>query len=216
MNNETDISTHTPHTIKIRRRRQVSINKDINHDKNNNDIKQRERQENVEVKEFKKKYKCHIMTSIFNTETWNQNRDYRENHKEIGCIYSSPFSITSEIPPNEILFILEMNNDTNKIMGIGMVLNKPSINTHRVYTKETYNHNTYRGKNYIGREEMTDYQNEIITIFDVLCFTGNYHMKRGQGIKQFPVKILYRISKRIDLVGFIKGMFEKLISTKKT
>jgi hypothetical protein len=49
-------------------------------------------------------------------------------------------------------------------------------------------------------------------IFDILCFTGNRHMKRGQGLKSFPIDMLYRCSKRIDLVKFISEMFKTRLS----
>ena len=105
-----------------------------------------------------------------------------------------------------------MNNDTNKIMGIGMVRNKPNINKYRVYREGNYNRYVYVGSKRIGREEMDTEEDKIMQVFDVLCFKGNKHMKRGQGLKSFPIDMLFRCSRRLDLVDFISKMFKKRLS----
>ena len=55
---------------------------------------------------------------------------------------------------------------------------------------------------------MTEEENQTMKIFDILCFKGNKHMKRGQGLKLFPGEILYTISKRVDLLEYIELMFK--------
>ena len=56
----------------------------------------------------------------------------------------------------------------------------------------------------------------IMKAFYILCFKTNNHMKRGQGILQFPVKSLYRIKKQvIDLVDFVNNMFKNRIQNEK-
>jgi hypothetical protein len=59
-------------------------------------------------------------------------------------------------------------------------------------------------------------EEKVMQIFDILCFTGNRHMKRGQGLKSFPVDMLYRCSKKLDLVKFIGNMFKIRLAQKKT
>ena len=61
-----------------------------------------------------------IMTSRFNNSTWGENCKYRNEQSIKGCIYGSPELNNKLIPVESILFILEMNNDINKIMGIGI------------------------------------------------------------------------------------------------
>ena len=56
------------------------------------------------------------MTSRFNDQTWNENSYYRSTHSNIDCIYCSPCPTTNAIPIDSVMFILEMNNDTNKIL----------------------------------------------------------------------------------------------------
>lgn len=161
------------------------------------------------VRNYKSKLRHVLMTSRFNTNTLRENRTYLEKHNKIGCIYCSPDPIAKNIPLDKILFVLEMNNDTNKIAGIGMVRNHPYPYKHMVYENGNYNRYSYVGKYRIDRKDMTEYEENIMTVFDVLCFTGNKHMKRGQGLKAFPVEALYRCSVgTMDLVDFIGNMFK--------
>jgi hypothetical protein len=109
-----------------------------------------------------------------------------------------------------------MNNDTNKIMGIGMIRNHPVLNKFFVYDNGNYNRYVYIGKNRISRTDMSEEEEKVMQIFDILCFQGNRHMKRGQGLKSFPVDMLYRCSKKLDLVKFIGNMFKIRLATKNT
>lgn len=161
------------------------------------------------VANYKKQFTKFLLTSRFNSETWNENQSYVDTQPNIGCIYCSPSPICKEIAIDSVLFILEMNNDTNKILGIGMVRNHPYVQSYNVYSNNNYNRFSYRGKHHISREDMTEEENQIITVFDVLCFTGKYHMKRGQGLTMFPVEILKRCEKTLDLVDYISQMFKR-------
>ena len=105
-----------------------------------------------------------------------------------------------------------MNNETNSILGIGMVRNHPIFNKFHVYENGNYNRYVYAGKTRIDRNEMTAEEDLIMQVFDILCFRGNRHMKRGQGLKSFPPDMLYRCSKKLDLVKFINNMFKTRLS----
>jgi flagellin-like hook-associated protein FlgL len=164
------------------------------------------------IKTYAASMKHVIMTSRFNEETILENKRYRNNNPKIGCIYCAPQTISKKVPIDAILFILEMNNDKNRIEGIGMVRNHPQVNRYNVYDNGNYNRYNYVGKHRIDRSEMTEEENKIMTVFDILCFTGNKHMKRGQGLKAFPVEFLYKCSKTLDLVMFITNMFKSRIN----
>ena len=168
----------------------------------------------MQTKNYKRNLKNYILTSRFNNRTWDENTHFRKNNGKLGCIYCAPMPITSEIPIDSILFILEMNNDTNKIMGVGMIRNHPICNKYFVYENGNYNRYVYVGKHRIDRNEMSEDEDKIMRVFDILCFTGNKHMKRGHGLKTFPMDMLYRCSKIMDLVDFINGMFKKRITKK--
>ena len=74
------------------------------------------------------------------------------------------------------------------------------------------------GKHRIDRNEMNSEEEEIMKVFDILCFTGKRHQKRLSGIKSFPVDMLYKMSKRAielekpDLVDFMTNMFKRRIN----
>ena len=152
----------------------------------------------------------YLLTSRFNSDTWEQNKQFRLE-KKIDCIYCSPDPISQHIPIDSVMFILEMNNDSNRIMGIGMVRNRAVVNRYVVYMEGNYNRFNFIGKNRIDRSEMNDREEEVMKAFDILCFTGNKHMKRGQGLKSFPIEMLFNCSKKLDLVDFIREMFKRRI-----
>ena len=70
----------------------------------------------------------------------------------------------------------------------------------------------FKGKHYISRNDMKSQDEEaVMKAFDILCFKGNKHMKRGQGLRQFPLSIVYNIKQIVDLIGFINNMFKKRV-----
>jgi hypothetical protein len=190
------------------------------------------RNKNKILKTFKKGLNQFIMTSRFNNSTWSENNQFRQTvndhnmehnvataqqgagsnkntNNTIGCIYCAPNKVAQYIPVESHMFVLEMNNDTNKIMGIGLVRNHPICNKYRVYKNGNYNRYVYVSKHRIDRADMTESEETIMKAFDILCFTGNRHMKRGQGLMAFPIDMIYRCRTIIDLVKFIGDMFKE-------
>jgi len=167
-----------------------------------------------QIKEYVKKLPHRIMTNRWNQQTWEENCNFRRIHEHIKCIYCCPMMIAKEIPKDTTLFVLEMNNDTNKIMGIGLIRNRHVMNKYMVYENDRYNRFVYVSKTHISRESMTEEEEEIMKILDKMCFHGNTHLKRGQGIKSFPPKMLYSMLEKIDLVEFMVNMFRSRQSSK--
>tara|TARA_Y100000992_G_scaffold124944_1_gene81936 strand:- start:15 stop:545 length:531 start_codon:yes stop_codon:yes gene_type:complete len=161
--------------------------------------------------EFKRNIKHHLLTTRFSEETWKENIKYRIEKNHNGCIYCAPDPINKNIPINSIMFVLEMNNNSNNIMGIGMIKNHSICNKYKVYEKDNYNRYVYIGKKRIDRTEMNEEEEKVMKIFDSLCFKGNKHMKRGQGIKSFPLDMLFNCKENIniDLTTLISNMFKK-------
>jgi hypothetical protein len=91
------------------------------------------------------------------------------------------------MPKHSIIFILEMNNDTNKIAGIGIIKNKLDYNYYRIYSNNNYNRFTYKSDYYMPAHELESHT-EIIQAVEKCLFTGKSHLKRGQGITSFPLK----------------------------
>jgi len=178
-------------------------------DINPHELKEQIRRELVETKEYIITKNRKLMTSRFNNSTWNENKSFISNKKNLGCTYCTPTRVSKDIPMDTVMFILEMNNDTNKMMGIGMVINRPHYRKYRVYQNHNYNRYMFVGKHRIDRSSMDETEERVMKALDIICFKGNHHMKRGHGILSFPHILLYRISSVLDLVDFINTMFDK-------
>ena len=104
-----------------------------------------------QVGEYRQSLKQFIMTSRFNTQTLQENRDFVKKNASIKCVYCCPDPIAKNIPIDTVLFVLEMNNETNKIAGIGLVRNHAFMHKYNVYAERSYNRYIYYGKTHIAR-----------------------------------------------------------------
>jgi|SaaInlV_200m_DNA_6_1039755.scaffolds.fasta_scaffold01024_4 hypothetical protein len=173
-----------------------------------------EQREKQKLKDYKKGMTKFIMTSRFNNATWDENIKYRERLNHNGCIYCCPVQVTQKIAYDSLMFVLEMNNDTNQIIGIGMVKNHPIMEKYKVYENGNYNRYVFVGNTRIDRSNMNEDEESVMQLFDMLCFKGNRHMKRGQGLRSFPMDMLYELSKKLDLTKFVVEMFKRRLSSK--
>lgn len=167
----------------------------------------------LQLKDYSAINKCHIMTTRFNNETLEENKKYRESLSKVKCIYCCPDAIARAIPYESTLFVLEMNNSENKIVGIGKIKNNPKLQKYVVYNENNYNRYQYIGKQRIDRNEMDEEEEEIMQLFDNWCFKGMGHMKRGQGIKSFPLDKLYFHSRFVNIHKTVKQMFKRRTNT---
>ena len=152
------------------------------------------------------------MTTRFTNITWEENQKYSKKMNK-ACIYATSEPVSQEIKQNDIMMILEMNNDTNRIIGIGILKNKPYYEQHNIHQDPQYNKFAYIGNMRISRETMNVEEDQMMKVFDHLCFKGSDHLKRLKGIKSFPHNKLYNIYQEmnIDLVAFISQMFKMRI-----
>ena len=128
-----------------------------------------------------------IMVTRFNNNTWKENQQWRERNEFDGCIYNAPVYIKNNIPLMVPIYVIEMNNDINKIMGIGRILNKVYTDKkYKLYEEGNYNRFTYRGKKRIDKDNIPTTELEKI---ETRLFTTKSHLKRGQGITQVPLDI---------------------------
>jgi len=151
--------------------------------------------------------KAHLATTRFNSETWNENQDFIKSvpHK---CVYNVDV-INTQLPADVVFVVLEMHNDKNRIMGIGMIKNKPYYSKYKIYSNLKYNQYTYIGKYRIDRSELDPDEEVIMKVFDRLCFKGSSHLKRLRGIKAFPEKTLDKCNAVLNLNEFVINMFKK-------
>jgi len=146
-----------------------------------------------------------LMITRFNNYTWNENKRWRKENAHLGCIYNSPIHIKDLIPLESILYIIEMNNDTNKILGFGKIINKVYTNkNYHIYDDRNYNRYTYKGYVRIDINNIQQqYQQQIEQIekLENRLFKTKSHLKRGQGIQQVPNNV------SIEYFSLIKELF---------
>jgi len=152
----------------------------------------------------------YLLTTRFNNSTWQENQSFCKK-KEYPCAYCTPCPISESIKKESVMFVLEMNNDTNRIIGIGMLRNIPRKGN-IVYEEGNYNRFSYIGKKRIDRSQLDAREEALMNILDEKCFKGKGHLKRGQGLTLFPMAVLYKFENEenpIQIITQIVEMFKK-------
>jgi hypothetical protein len=130
---------------------------------------------------------------------------------------------------NAWMIVLEMQNDINKIAGIGLVKNSPNILDNSVsrvscnnngvkpsvYKCGNYNRFIYQGAyriDLISNDiELTREEEVVIKMLELALFYGSNHSKRGKGICELPkhVSCLY------DFKECLKHLIQRYIKIRK-
>ena len=143
-----------------------------------NEVNVNEVNVNVNVK---RKLLYGVCLSRFTEETYQESQRYRITNN-VPCVYGTTRAI-SDYLPDRLYFVIEMNNTTNKIMGIGLIQKTISPRT-KVYSNPYFNRYIYKGKYFIPIEKI---KIEIIEELEKVLFYGRSHLKRG-GLTLFPPK----------------------------
>jgi hypothetical protein len=127
--------------------------------------------------------------------------------------------LKQSIKENEWIIVLEMHNDINKIIGLGLMRNIP-IKNNKIYSCGNYNRYTYEGRIRIdlsnvdtslssrGDDDtkdnvLTTEERIVIRILELSLFYGQKHSKRAKGICELPS----RINMLYDFKDCLKGIF---------
>ena len=127
-----------------------------------------------------------LAVTHFNNTTLLENERWRETNNYCGCIYNSPVSIKETIMLFSKIYVIEMNNETNKIIGIGLIKNKIIPKHHKIYSDNNYNRYTYYGKKRINT---SDFDDKVLYELEQRLFKGKNHLKRSQGIVEVPFDV---------------------------
>lgn len=131
----------------------------------------------------------YIASTRFNNLTWNENIQYRNKSGET-VIYGNHIKIRNIYPLGSLLFVIEMNNELNRVEGIGLIKNSlVHDKRHKIYDNAEYNRYIYRGDYWISRNEISQLDMEIIDICDLILFKGKSHLKRQSGISVVTDKL---------------------------
>ena len=130
--------------------------------------------------------KPYIGVVHFNAKTWKENETWRESRGYKGCVYGVD-KRTESIPYGEPIIVIEMNNDTDEIMGIGKIMNVlREENRSMIYDDENYNRIVYRGEKRSCRKELLISNKDKIEYLERILFKGSRHFKRGHGVIKIP------------------------------
>lgn len=155
-----------------------------------------------------------LASARFNSKTFHEKETYLVD-KELVCIYGTQNKIKASVALDSLLFVVEMNNEKNQIMGVGLIRNLISPDRHFIYEDQNYNRYAYTGQYRITREEMEESDKDVVDVLDLILFKGYTHIKRHSGITIIPPKLLKDDRVRgIDLTERIKDIF-KVIKNKK-
>jgi hypothetical protein len=149
-----------------------------------------------------------LVTTRFNNETLNANYVYREKHN-FKCMYCAPLELSPKILYNTLVFVVEMNNETNKIAGIGLIKNKPVTKRYyKVHEDGNTNRFIYIGNYFLERETIDDYNPLLVYVLEEILFKGYTHSKRGSGLTKIPEKVLkLDVCEGMDIKKEIKHIF---------
>ncbi len=131
-------------------------------------------------------------TTRFTNKTFKENKQWRKKHNWEGCIYGTGIPIAKtpywrRIDRDEKIFILEMNNETNKIEGIGYIMNHIRHDFDaQIYKDKSYNRYIYRSNHRLDRAQIKN--TKLLEFLEYILFNGKGHLKRGQGITLIETK----------------------------
>lgn len=130
-----------------------------------------------------------ILTTRFNTTTWNENLLYRQ--KFSCCVYGSPREISPKIRRDVMVYMIEMKNDENQILGIGLIKNRPFDRyMTTLYGEGNYTRYVYRGDLHIDRNFINTHKPKLVEVLETILFKGKTHLKRGYGFSSLTDKLL--------------------------
>jgi|TARA_X000000368_G_C22745468_1_gene585866 hypothetical protein len=131
-----------------------------------------------------------IGTVRFNNKTYIENLKWKQRKEYNGCAYGLDKPLSNKIPSGKYIYIVEMNNEINKIMGIGKIKNIIiHSNRSRMYNEDRLNNYIYKSKDFISRLKIIETQPKgelVLKFLENLLFRGSKHFKRGQGCVILP------------------------------
>ena len=150
----------------------------------------------------------HIASTRFNNATYNENMDCRQKSGE-SVLYGTGIRIHQKYEIGCLMFVCEMNNEENRIEGIGLIKNQVvHEKKYKIYSDSDYNRIIYRGSYWLSREQLLLLDEELITIFDKMLFKGKSHLKRQSGITVITEKLTKNWQQDLDqLKRRVKDLF---------
>ena len=138
-----------------------------------------------------------VYTTRFSSSTYEENKQCKlvKMNGFQGCLYGTSIPLPVVVPKDKYLFVLDMNNTTNKLMGVGFIKNLLAKDQDvRIYDNPSFNRYIYKTNFYVSFEGMgsssSAWEQFIKDEFEAHLFYGKGNLKRGGGFTRFPVKKL--------------------------
>ena len=150
----------------------------------------------------------YLACTRFNNLTYAENTNYRNKQNEI-AIYGTTLKIRDIYNVGTLIFIVEMNNDQNKIEGIGLIKNLLVCDKrHKIYDNDEYNRYIYRGKYWLSRTQINNVNEKIIEIFENILFKGKSHLKCRIGITIITERLFVHWNYDLQILkNMVKNVF---------
>ena len=127
-----------------------------------------------------------ICCTRFTSKTYKENKEWKKRKNWSGCVYGFDTNIPEKIPYDSNIYVIEMNNTINKIMGIGLIVNSGNEKRTKIYTKHGHNRYIYKGKFRASRMQILQKNTKIIEYLEQKLFYGFHHFKRQYGLTLIP------------------------------
>ena len=153
----------------------------------------------------------HLASTRFNNATFAENMAYRQKIGPINStvLYGPSIRIHQKYFIGTYMYVFEMNNEENKIEGIGVIKNQVIYDKkYKIYGDSDYNRIIYRGNYWLSRDQLVDLDQELVDIFEKMLFKGKSHLKRQSGITVITEKLTKKWDQELDVLKRrVKNLF---------
>ena len=134
--------------------------------------------------------KIQIGAVRFYNKTWIENVQWKQKNKYIGCIYGMDKEIPARVPYGSKIYVIEMNNSINKIMGIGVYIIFIGRKTEEKYMRMTIIIDMYKGHKRKSRRELLEINEILFYFWKTCCLKVRVILSGGMGCQLYQLKDL--------------------------
>jgi hypothetical protein len=150
-----------------------------------------------------------LCVTRFNNKTWEELVIFQRSNDNY-IVYNSPSRMKDEVRLNYNFILFEMNNETNKILGVSVVKNKPLFRKNTIYSDNNYNRFSFESLHRVDCTEFSELEKEKVELVEKMVFKGRGHLKRGSGITVCGIKSfdIHHLNRK-ELTQFFQQMFKE-------
>ena len=104
-----------------------------------------------------------LCVTRFNNKTWEELVIFQRSNDNY-IVYNSPSRMKDEVRLNYNFILFEMNNETNKILGVSVVKNKPLFRKNTIYSDNNYNRFSFESLHRVDCTEFSELEKEKVEL----------------------------------------------------